>query len=89
MSITLSDIQRSLADSFFGGDVTISGAVIFAMMLAFVFAIFAKKSIFVPFVVALPVTMIGTMLGLVPSSLAILVALICVIVIAAKGKEVL
>lgn len=87
MSFTLADIQRSLADAFFGGDVSIAGAVIFTAILAITFALFGRKNIFVPFMVMLPETMIGTLLGLIPTSLAILIALVSVIVIAAKGKE--
>lgn len=89
MSFTLRDIQTSLADSLFGGDTTIAGAIIFTIMVALIFAFFGRKNIFVPFVVLLPVTMISTLLGLVPNSLAILIALVAVIVIAAKGKEAL
>lgn len=89
MSFTLIDIQTSLADSLFGGDATIAGAIIFTALIALIFAYFGRKNIFVPFVILLPVTMVSTLLGLVPTSLAILIALVSVIVIAAKGKEAL
>lgn len=89
MSFTLNDMQTSLADSLFSGDVTIAGAVIFTVLVALIFAFFGRKNIFVPFVILLPVTMISTLLGLVPTSLAILIALVSVIVIAAKGREAL
>lgn len=89
MSFTLRDIQTSLADTLFSGDVTIAGAVIFTALVALIFAFFGRKNIFVPFVILLPVTMISTLLGLVPTSLAILIALVSVIVIAAKGREAL
>lgn len=89
MSFTLRDIQTSLADSLFGGDVTIAGAIIFTALIALIFAFFGRKNIFVPFVILLPVTMISTLLGLVPTSLAILISLVSVIVIAAKGREAL
>lgn len=89
MSFTLNDIQSSLADSLFSGDVTIAGAVIYTVLVALIFAFFGRKNIFVPFVILLPVTMISTLLGLVPTSLAILIALVSVIVIAAKGREAL
>ena len=89
MSFTLSDIQTSLADTLFGGDVTIAGAIIFTAVLALVFVFFGRKNIFVPFVITLPITMVSTMLGLVPTSLAVLIALVCVIVIAVKGREAL
>ena len=87
MSFTLGDIQRSLADAFFGGDVSIAGAVIFTAMIALIFALFGRKNIIVPFMIMLPMTMIGTLLGLIPTSLAILFALVSVIIIAAKGRE--
>lgn len=89
MSFTLRDLQTSLADTLFGGDTTIAGAIIFTAMIAMIFAFFGRKNIFVPFAILLPVTMISTLLGLVPNSLAILIALVAVIVIAAKGKEAL
>lgn len=89
MSFTLKDIMTSLADSLFGGDVTIAGAVIYTAMIALLFAFFGRKNIFVPFVILLPVTMISTLLGIVPTSLAILISLVSVIVVAAKGREAL
>lgn len=89
MSFTLFDIQTSLGDTLFSGDMTIAGAVIFTAIVALIFAFFGRKNIFVPFVILLPVTMISTLLGLVPTSLAILIALVSVIVIAAKGREAL
>lgn len=89
MSFTLRDIQTSLADTLFSGDTTIAGAVIFTALVTLIFAFFGRKNIFVPFVILLPVTMISTLLGLVPTSLAILIALVSVIVIAAKGREAL
>lgn len=89
MSFTLSDIQTSLAYALFSGDVTIAGAVIFTALIALLFAFFGRKNIFVPFVILLPMTMISTLLGLVPTSLAILISLVSVIVIAAKGREAL
>ena len=87
MSMDLSDIQRSLADGFFGGDMTIAGAAIFAFAVAMIFAIFGRKQIFVPFMGMVPVTMLFTMMSLIPTSLAIIVALVSVLIIAAKGKE--
>lgn len=89
MSFSLTDIQRALADALFGGDTSIAGAVIFTGILILVFALFGRKNIVVPMMITLPVTMIGTLLGLVPTSLAIILALVCVIVIAAKGREAL
>lgn len=89
MSFTLNDIMRSLADTLFAGDMTIAGAVIYTAMIALIFAFFGRKNIFVPFMIVLPVTMISTLLGIVPTSLAILVSLVSVIVIAAKGREAL
>lgn len=85
----MNDVLSSLADTFFGGDTTIAGAVLFTCIIALIFALFGRKNIFVPFVILLPVTMIGTLLGLIPTALAILIALVSVIVIAAKGKDAL
>lgn len=78
-----------LGDEMFGGDYSLAGIAIFSMIILVVFAAFAKKNIMVPFVVMLCLAVMFTSMGLVPTSLAILLALVSVLVIAAKAKEAL
>lgn len=85
--ITLYDLQGIIADSFFAGDVGIAGMVIFAVVMAVVFAIFGKDSIMVSFALMLPITMIFTSLRILPESMAILLVIVAVAGLAMSVKD--
>lgn len=89
MSISISDIQIALGDAMFGGSYSIAGMAIFTVIMLVLFAAFAKKNIMVPFAVMLPLAVMFSTLGIIASSLAIILTLISVIVIASKAREAL
>lgn len=89
MSFDFQDIQVALADSMFNGDFSIAGIAIFTMIVLVVFAAFIKRNPVVPFVAMLCLAVMFTAMGLLPTSLTIILALVSVLVIAAKAKEAL
>lgn len=89
MSLSLSDIQQGLGDAMFDGDVGLAGMAIFAGIMLVLFAAFGKKNILVPFAALLPLSIMFSTMNILPSALAILLALVSVIVIATKAKEAL
>lgn len=89
MSMSLSEIQRALGDAMFSGDASLAGMAIFAGIMMVLFAAFAKKNILVPFAALLPLSVMFSTMNILPSALAILLALVSVLVIAAKAKEAL
>ena len=87
MSFTISDIQRALAESMFGGDTSIAGMAIFAALMCVLFVAFGKKNVLIPFAAMLPIVVIFSSMAIIPSSMAIILCLVSVLVIAAKAKE--
>lgn len=89
MSFSINDIQTALADEVFNGDLTLAGMAIFSGIMLILFSAFAKKNILVPFAVMLPLAVLFSTLAIIPASLAIVLSLISVFVIAAKAREAL
>ena len=88
MSFVIADIQNALANSMFGGDSSIAGMAIFAVVMATIFVAF-KRNVLVPFAIMIPIVVVFSTMGIVPSSMAIILTLISVLVIAAKAREAL
>lgn len=87
MSFNFTDIQAALADSMFGGDFSIAGIAIFSAIVIVLFAAFAKKNVVLPFVAMLCLAVLFTSMGVLPTALTIILALVSVLVIAGKAKE--
>lgn len=88
MSFVINDIQNALSDSMFGGDASLAGMAIFAVVMMVIFVAF-KRNVLVPFAIMIPLVVIFSTMGIVPSSMAIILTLISVLVIAAKAREAL
>lgn len=88
MSFVIADIQNALANSMFGGDSSIAGMTIFAVVMVIIFVAF-KRNVLVPFAIMIPIVVVFSTMGIVPSSMAIILTLISVLVIAAKAREAL
>ena len=89
MSFEISDIQRLLAETMFSGDLSLAGLAIFSSIMIILFAAFGKKNILLPFAAMIPIVVMFSTMGIVPSSMAIILTLISVLVIAAKAREAL
>lgn len=76
--IGLVDIQNIIADSFFNGDLTIAGLVMFSTVLAVLFVIF-KGNVFTALLMALPVTLIFSLMGVLSTDMTILLIIITVL----------
>lgn len=87
MSFNVSDIQTVLAETMFSGNMTLAGLAIFASVMIVMFAAFSRKNILLPFAAMIPITVMFSLMGIVPDSMAIILTLISVLVIAAKAKE--
>lgn len=87
--IQLKDIQEALADSFFGGDYGLAGMAIFSSIMIFLFATLGRRNLMVPLVAMLPLCLVFTGMGILPQSLAVIIVLVSVLLIAGKAREVL
>lgn len=76
--IGLVDIQKIIADSFFNGDLTIAGLVMFSTVLGILFVVF-KGNIFTALIISLPVTLIFSLMGVLSADMTILLIIITVL----------
>lgn len=84
--IDLAQFQELLANSLFGGDMGIAGIVIYATVLAVIFVIF-KKDYHIGIIIMIPVTLVFSLLGVVPSEATLLMIVIAVLVLAMGAKK--
>ena len=87
MITDISDIQSILAQSFFNGSTELAGLAIFAAVVAFVFLTLGRKSMMVPLIVMLPITLMFTTLGILTETFTILVIIIVVLGLAMVAKD--
>lgn len=85
--IGLADIQKIIADSFLNGDTTIAGIIMFSTVLAVLFMLF-NRNVFIALILALPVTLIFSMMGVLSSDMTILLIIITVLGLAISGTTV-
>ena len=85
--ITLNELQEVIAEEFLDGDVGIAGMCIFCAVMGFIFLIFGKRSLTVPFAIMLPVTLIFTSLNVLPESLTILLVIVSVLGLGMAARE--
>ena len=85
--LSLNELTDILADGFFNGDLAIAGMVIFAGVMALIFAIFGKKGFLVPLALMLPITLIFTSLGILPEALTVILVVIAVVGLAKEAKD--
>lgn len=76
--IGLSDFQRIIADSFLNGDMMIAGLIMFSFVLAILFIVF-KGNVFTALLMALPVTLIFSLMGVLSGDMTILMIIITVL----------
>ncbi len=87
--MNVNDIQKALGDAMFGGDYALAGMVIFAVVMLVIWAALGRKSPIIPAVMMLPIAVIFSAMKILPDSMAIMVALVSILIIAAKGREAL
>lgn len=85
--MSLQDLVDIIAQAFFQGNTQIAGIVIFTAVLAVIYLVFAQRNITVGLILTLPVTLIFTMVGILPEVLTILVIVVTVLALIHKFKE--
>ena len=76
--IGLVDLQKIIADSFLNGDMTIAGILMFSTVLAVLFMLF-NRNVFIALILALPVTLMFSLMGVLSSDMTILLIIITVL----------
>lgn len=85
--IQFNEISEIVAESFFNGNVEIAGIIVFSAVMGFIFMIFGRKSLTVPFVMMLPTTLIFTELEIIPESLTVLLIIVSVLALAMVARD--
>ena len=83
--LQINDIQGILADTFFAGNTIIAGLVMFVAVLAIIFTI--SKNLLASFLMALPVILIFSTLGIISGDMMILLIIITVLGLAITAKS--
>lgn len=81
-----SDWIQIVADSLFGGNVTLCGLIIYAIVLALAFT-FSKGNTIVGFVVMLPLTLVFAMMNVIPTSLTIILIVVAVLGLSISARK--
>ena len=75
--LDLNDINVILADTFFNGDTTIMGLVLYTVVLAILFGM--KRNIFQSLLLSLPMTLVFSFLGILSTDMTILLIIVTVL----------
>lgn len=84
--ITLNDLQTILATSFFDGNSIIAGIVIYCAVLALVFCTTKKPTY--ALIIALPVTYVFSLLGILTNDVMILLIIVTVLGLAYTTRSI-
>lgn len=85
--ISLQDIQDILAQEFFDGNTAIAGIIMYIGVMALVVVFFAQKNLILAFGLMLPVTLIFSMLGVLPDSFTLIMMIVFLIGVGMKFKQ--
>lgn len=83
--LQITDIQTMLAENFFAGNTVIAGLVIFVAVLMVIFSI--SKNLLASFLIALPVILIFSTLGIISGDMMILLIIVTVLGLAITAKS--
>lgn len=84
--LTIATLQTVLANTFFDGGLTFAGLAMFAGVLAIIMAI--TKSTFKALVIALPITILFSGLGILSTDLTIILVIIIVLGLSLTASKV-
>lgn len=78
------DLQTIVADIMFGGNTTIAGLIMFAIVLGILFAF--VKNLTATLIVSLPITLVFSSLGIISGDMMILIIIITVLGLALVAR---
>lgn len=87
MTLNLNDINSILADTFFNGDTTVMGIIIYTVVLAILFGM--KRNVFQSLLLSLPMTLVFSFLGILSTDMTILLIIVTVLGLAITSSSAL
>lgn len=85
--ISVQELMDVVAQSFFQGNTQIAGIILYLVVAGGVSLVFAARNVSLTMVFLLPITLVFSLLGVLPEVLTILVVLILIIGIAMRFRE--
>lgn len=85
--LQFSDVQVLIADTFFGGNTTIAGLIMFTVVLVILFALI--KNLTATLITSLPITLIFSSMGIISGDMMILIIIITVLGLAMVSRGVM
>lgn len=84
-TISITDFIQISANNFANGDYTLAGLVIFSLVVLAIFIL--TKRIFVGFVCMIPLTLIFSYVGAIPSTMMVILIVVSVIGLAISSRK--
>lgn len=85
--ISLQDIQDIIAQEFFNGNASIAGIVLYMAVMAVVVVFFAQKNLILAFALMLPVTLVFSIMGVLPEAFTLIMMIVFLIGVGMKFKQ--
>lgn len=83
--VTITDMQSILSVSFFNGDMTIAGLVMFVVIMGVVF--YVTRNVFQSLIIGLPIMLIFGQLGVITNDMMVLLIIISVLGLAFTARN--
>lgn len=84
--ITIQAIQDLIADTFFGGNLTIAGIVMYSAVLLLVFLLLKDKH--TALIISIPLTFVFSILGIVDTNLMLLLLIVAIFGLALQSRKI-
>ena len=86
MMVSVAELQGIVADGFFNGDLTAAGLIMYAMMLAVIFAVLSRFSMTAALISTIPVTLIASLMSMISTDMMILILIVAILGLAMYSK---
>lgn len=85
--ISIQEMQTLIAQSFFAGDLGLAGIVMYSVVLMVVFLLFAKNNLTIAFALMFPITLVFSIMRILPDTMTVLMVLVAVVGLAKERKD--
>ena len=83
--LQLAEFQTILADSFFDGNTTIAGIIMYIAVLGIVFGLF--RSLKTVLIISMPITLAFSMLGIIDTNTLVLLIIVTILGLASVARD--
>lgn len=84
--ISIQQLQDIIADSFFGGNLTIAGILMYSAVLLLIFVLLKDKH--TALIISIPLTFVFSILGVVDTNLMLLLLIVAIFGLALQSRKI-